>query len=75
MGKGFDFCTLLGFGLELSIGTYCAITYRYNSTCILSQTIARNALAQETDVELCSQFPDPIKLKDDAAKPKEGCAC
>merc|ERR1712121_50396 len=39
------------------------------------QTIAKNALAQETDVELCSQFPDPIKLKDEQTKKQDGCAC
>jgi len=39
------------------------------------QTVAKNALAQEPDVELCSELPNPIKLDGEQAKPKEGCAC
>uniref|UniRef100_A0A3Q2LFG1 Ras-related protein Rab-7a n=1 Tax=Equus caballus TaxID=9796 RepID=A0A3Q2LFG1_HORSE len=41
------------------------------------QTIARNALKQETEVELYNEFPEPIKLdKNDRAKaPGEGCSC
>ena len=35
----------------------------------------KNALAQEPDVELCSELPNPIKLDGEQAKPKEGCAC
>ncbi|KFO38375.1 Ras-related protein Rab-7a [Fukomys damarensis] len=41
------------------------------------QTIARNALKQETEVELYNEFPEPIKLdKNDRAKPSaESCSC
>ncbi|EQB77850.1 hypothetical protein CB1_000465062 [Camelus ferus] len=41
------------------------------------QTIARNALKQETEVELYNEFPEPIKLdKSDRAKASaETCSC
>ncbi|KAG7231422.1 hypothetical protein INR49_011942 [Caranx melampygus] len=41
------------------------------------QTIARNALKQETEVELYNEFPDPIKLdRNDRAKTSpESCSC
>uniref|UniRef100_A0A8C3Y9J8 RAB7A, member RAS oncogene family n=3 Tax=Passeriformes TaxID=9126 RepID=A0A8C3Y9J8_CATUS len=41
------------------------------------QTIARNALKQETEVELYNEFPEPIKLdKTDRAKASaESCSC
>ncbi|CAM2116732.1 unnamed protein product [Caretta caretta] len=41
------------------------------------QTIARNALKQETEVELYNEFPEPIKLdKNDRAKATaESCSC
>ncbi|CAB4005115.1 ras-related rab7 [Paramuricea clavata] len=39
------------------------------------QTIAKNALAQETEVELYNDFPDQIKLDNNTNKPKDGCAC
>uniref|UniRef100_A0A8C7FCM7 RAB7A, member RAS oncogene family n=4 Tax=Salmoninae TaxID=504568 RepID=A0A8C7FCM7_ONCKI len=41
------------------------------------QTIARNALKQETEVELYNEFPEPIKLdRNDRAKPSaEACSC
>uniref|UniRef100_A0A8C9STM0 RAB7a, member RAS oncogene family n=1 Tax=Scleropages formosus TaxID=113540 RepID=A0A8C9STM0_SCLFO len=41
------------------------------------QTIARNALKQETEVELYNEFPEPIKLdKNDRVKPSaETCSC
>uniref|UniRef100_A0A4W3KI96 RAB7b, member RAS oncogene family n=1 Tax=Callorhinchus milii TaxID=7868 RepID=A0A4W3KI96_CALMI len=41
------------------------------------QTIARNALKQETEVELYNEFPEPIKLdKNDRAKTSaESCSC
>uniref|UniRef100_A0A8C5H9I9 Ras-related protein rab7-like n=1 Tax=Gouania willdenowi TaxID=441366 RepID=A0A8C5H9I9_GOUWI len=41
------------------------------------QTIARNALKQETEVELYNEFPEPIKLdRSDRAKPSaESCSC
>ncbi|XP_038180005.1 LOW QUALITY PROTEIN: ras-related protein Rab-7a-like [Arvicola amphibius] len=41
------------------------------------QTIARNALEQETEVELYNEFPEPIKLdKNDWAKASaESCSC
>jgi Ras-related protein Rab-7A len=38
------------------------------------QTIAKNALQQETDVEIYSDFPDPIKIDSDT-KQEFGCAC
>lgn len=40
------------------------------------QTIARKALAQETDVDLYNDFPDQINLAKDS-KPMSGgdCAC
>uniref|UniRef100_A0A8C7H7J4 RAB7A, member RAS onco family n=2 Tax=Salmoninae TaxID=504568 RepID=A0A8C7H7J4_ONCKI len=41
------------------------------------QTIARNALKQETEVELYNEFPEPIKLdRNERAKPSaEACSC
>ena len=39
------------------------------------QTVAKNALAQETDVELYEQFPDQIKLSNDSNPPNQGCGC
>ncbi|XP_037535488.1 ras-related protein rab7 [Nematolebias whitei] len=41
------------------------------------QTIARNALKQETEVELYNEFPEPIKLGgNDRARPSaESCSC
>lgn len=41
------------------------------------QTIARNALKQETEVELYNEFPDPIKLdRNDRSSPSaESCTC
>uniref|UniRef100_A0A674NT83 RAB7A, member RAS onco family n=1 Tax=Takifugu rubripes TaxID=31033 RepID=A0A674NT83_TAKRU len=41
------------------------------------QTIARNALKQETEVELYNEFPEPIKLdRNDRAKASaESCSC
>uniref|UniRef100_A0A3B4VGK2 RAB7a, member RAS oncogene family n=1 Tax=Seriola dumerili TaxID=41447 RepID=A0A3B4VGK2_SERDU len=42
------------------------------------QTIARNALKQETEVELYNEFPEPIKLdRNERAKlvPAETCSC
>lgn len=39
------------------------------------QTVAKNALAQETDVELFNEFPDQIKLTNEQKKPSEGCSC
>ncbi|KAM3580199.1 Ypt/Rab-type GTPase Rab7 [Umbelopsis sp. WA50703] len=39
------------------------------------QTIAENALAQETDVELYSDLNDPIRIDSDSSKEFGGCAC
>ncbi|SAM02022.1 hypothetical protein [Absidia glauca] len=40
------------------------------------QTIAKNALQQETDVELYSNFNDPIRIdNDNNTKDINGCAC
>lgn len=39
------------------------------------QTVAKNALAQETEVELYNEFPDQIKLTNEQNKPREGCGC
>lgn len=39
------------------------------------QTVAKNALAQETEVELYNEFPDQIKITNEQNKTKEGCAC
>uniref|UniRef100_A0A7N8WXC0 Ras-related protein rab7-like n=1 Tax=Mastacembelus armatus TaxID=205130 RepID=A0A7N8WXC0_9TELE len=41
------------------------------------QTIARNALKQETEVELYNEFPEPIKLdRNDRAKTSaDSCSC
>ncbi|PWN44570.1 hypothetical protein IE81DRAFT_10900 [Ceraceosorus guamensis] len=37
------------------------------------QTIAKNALQQEAEAELYSEYPDPIRLDSDA--PQSGCNC
>ncbi|KAJ3410935.1 Ras- protein Rab-7 [Chytridiales sp. JEL 0842] len=39
------------------------------------QTIAKNALKQEADVELYSDFPEPIKIDGEAVVRDQGCAC
>ncbi|GAB1598489.1 ras-related protein Rab-7a [Argonauta hians] len=39
------------------------------------QTVAKNALAQETEVELYNEFPDQIKITSDQNKPQEACSC
>lgn len=39
------------------------------------QTIAKNALQQEADVEMYNEFPDPIKITQDSGKKDDGCAC
>lgn len=39
------------------------------------QTVAKNALAQETEVELYNEFPGEIKLTGDNNKQKESCGC
>lgn len=39
------------------------------------QTIARNALAQESEVELYNEFPDQIKLTDQTKARQDACAC
>lgn len=39
------------------------------------QTVAKDALAQESDVELYNEFPDQIKLNNDQNKPRESCGC
>ena len=40
------------------------------------QTVAKNALAQETDMDMYNEFPDQIKLSNDTTKPRnEGCGC
>lgn len=39
------------------------------------QTVAKNALAQESDLDLNTDFPDPIVLKDDQTKPRSDCPC
>ncbi|KAF2360765.1 Small GTP-binding protein domain [Trinorchestia longiramus] len=39
------------------------------------QTIARNALAQEPDLDLVNEFPDQIKLTDDKQTKQDSCAC
>lgn len=39
------------------------------------QTIARNALAQESEVELYNEFPDQIKLTNDNKAKQDACSC
>lgn len=39
------------------------------------QTVAKNALAQESDLDLNTDFPEPIVLNNDQAKPKSDCPC
>jgi len=39
------------------------------------QTIARNALQQETDIELYSDLNDPIRIDNDHLKDHNSCAC
>ncbi|KAI9025217.1 small GTPase superfamily [Phycomyces nitens] len=39
------------------------------------QTIAKNALQQETEVELYNDFSDPIRIDQDSDKDYSGCAC
>ncbi|XP_064632505.1 ras-related protein Rab-7a [Lineus longissimus] len=38
-------------------------------------TVAKNALAQETEVELYNEFPEQIKLTNEQKQQKEGCGC
>lgn len=39
------------------------------------QSVAKNALAQETDVELYNEFPDQIKLTNEQTSKSDTCAC
>lgn len=40
------------------------------------QTVAKNALAQETEADLYNEFPDQIKLTNDTNQTsREGCGC
>ena len=39
------------------------------------QTIAKNALAQESEVELYNEFPDQIRLTGDNKNKQESCGC
>nr|KAI8878215.1 hypothetical protein K501DRAFT_326132 [Backusella circina FSU 941] len=39
------------------------------------QTIAKNALQQESDVELYNDISDPIRIDNDNSKDINGCAC
>jgi len=38
------------------------------------QTIAKNALQQETDADFYNDFPDPIKIDNDTSK-YDSCGC
>lgn len=39
------------------------------------QSVAKNALAQESDVELYDNFPDQIKLTTDQKPRPDSCSC
>lgn len=39
------------------------------------QTVVKNALAQETEVELYNEFPDQIKLSNQDKPANQGCGC
>lgn len=40
------------------------------------QTVAKNALAQETNVELYNEFPDKIQVTNDTnPQSRDGCGC
>lgn len=39
------------------------------------QTVAKNALMQESEVELYNEFPDQIVLTKEQNKPRDGCGC
>lgn len=39
------------------------------------QTIAKNALQQEAEVELYADYPDPIRIDADGGGQNYGCAC
>lgn len=39
------------------------------------QTIAKNALARESDVSVYNDFPDPIKLNNTETPKSDGCGC
>lgn len=39
------------------------------------QTIAKNAVARESEVELYNEFPDQIKLTNDSKPKSDGCSC
>jgi Ras-related protein Rab-7A len=39
------------------------------------QTVAKNALAQESDVDMYNEFPDQIRLSNEPAASNSGCAC
>ena len=39
------------------------------------QTVAKNALVQEAEVDMYNEFPDQIKLTNEQNKPREGCGC
>jgi len=39
------------------------------------QTIAKNALAQESEVELYNEFPDQIRLSGETQQKPDNCGC
>lgn len=39
------------------------------------QTIARNALVQEAEVELYANYPDPIRIDQDSSQSYGRCEC
>lgn len=39
------------------------------------QTIARNALVQEAEVELYANYPDPIRIDQESSQSYGGCEC
>lgn len=39
------------------------------------QTIARNALIQEAEVELYANYPDPIRIDQESSQSYGGCEC
>lgn len=39
------------------------------------QTVAKNALAQESEVEMYNEFPDQIKLSNESTASNSNCGC
>lgn len=69
------FCDVFLFLLLLQVPYFETSAKEAINVELAFQTIARNALAQENEVELYNEFPDQIKLTNDNKEKHEACSC